>query len=137
MKKFLLVFLALALLATLCACGKSDDVTFKNELGVTIHSIYISPVTEDQWPDPLNYARLNNGSQIHIDFEKFAAEGTTLYDVAAVDENNMNYDIFDVPLAVGDILALSANGETAILTVTGTNGSTKTYEGYAYSGSEE
>ena len=135
MKKLSAILLALALLAGLCACSSepAEDVTFKNDLTTVIHSLYISPSSEDEWKDPLNYAKLSVGSSIHIDFEKFASEGST-YDVGAVDENNLNYDIYDVPLAIGDTLALSANGETAILTITAADGTVTTYEGYTYEG---
>ncbi len=131
MKKLALLLLALTLVLALCACGSGEDVVFRNDLDSKIHSVYISPISDEEWSDPLNYAILNVGSSIHIDFEKFSGD-SAYYDVAAVDENNMNYDIYDVPLSIGDTLAMSADGETAILTVTSADGSTNTYEGYAY-----
>ena len=135
MKKLSALLLALALLFTLCACSSkpAEDVAFTNNLSAVIHSLYISSSTEDEWSDPLNYAKLSVGSTIHIDFEKFAGEGVN-YDIGAVDENNMNYDVYDVPLAIGDKLALSADGDTAILTITSADGTVTTYEGYAYEG---
>ena len=136
MKKVLAVLAALILLVTLCACdGDSEDVVFKNGLSTVIHSVYISPSDADEWTDPLNYARLSAGSSIHIDFAKFAGSGV-YYDVAAVDENNRNYDIFEIPLTIGDKLELSASGGTALLTVTSADGTVSTYEGYAYDAEE-
>ena len=136
MKKRIALLLAAVLLLALCACSSkpSEDVVFQNDLPTVVHSLYISPVTEEEWADPVNYARLSPGSSIHIDFERFAGDGAE-YDIGVVDENNMNYDVYNVPLAIGDKLALSADGETAILTVTSADGSsTETYEGYVYEG---
>lgn len=131
MKKLTVLLLTLALLATLCACGNRESVVFQNDLSTDIHGIYISPVSEEEWSDPLNYAVLKAGASITIDFQKFAGE-TPYYDVGTVDKNGMNYDVYDVPLAIGDKLALSAEGETVTLTVTGADGTVKSYDGYAY-----
>ena len=131
MKKFAALILALLLLASLCACGPSESVTFKNDLPTTIHSIYISPTTDEEWSDPLNYALLKSGSSISISFQKFAGD-TAYYDVGVVDENAMNYDVYEVPLAIGDTLAMSAENDVAVLTVTGADGTVKTYDGYVY-----
>ena len=113
MKKFAALILALLLLASLCACGPSESVTFKNDLPTTVHSIYISPTTDEEWADPLNYALLKSGSSISISFQKFAGD-TAYYDIGVVDENAMNYDVYDVPLAIGDTLAISAENDVAV-----------------------
>lgn len=135
MKKLIALLLAVLLFASLCACGSGESVTFKNDLSSSIHGVYISPTTDEEWTDRLNYAIIRAGGSITIDFEKFAGD-TPYYDVGVVDENNMNYDVYEVPLAIGDTLALSAENDVAVLTVTSTDGSVKTYDGYAYEGEE-
>ncbi len=133
MKKLIALLLAVLLFASLCACGSGESVTFKNDLSSAIHGVYISPSTDEEWTDRLNYAILRSGGSITIDFDKFAGE-TPYYDIGVVDENNMNYDIYEVPLAVGDTLALSAENDVAVLTVTGQDGTVNTYDGYVYEG---
>ncbi len=137
MKKAICILMAAVMLLSLCACGSggedAEDVVFQNDLDVVIHSIYISSSTEDEWGDPVNSAKLNSGSSTHIDFDKFAGDGA-YYDVGVVDENNVNYDVYEVSLAIGDTLALSESDGTPVLTVTGTDGKTATYDVYAYDG---
>ena len=133
MKKCLAILAALFLLAALCACAEdSEDVVVKNGLKTAIDGVYISPAEAEEWSEPLNYARLSPGSSIHIDFERFAGSGI-YYDIGLTDEEGRNYDVYDVPLAIGDTLEITARGEDrAILTVTSTDGTVAVYDGYAY-----
>ncbi len=133
MKKLFAILLVLALAVGLCACGDSDSVKFRNDLDAEVKGVFVSPSSElEDWGESVNYAPIRSGSSVNIDFDRFAVEGETLYDVGAVDENELNYDIYEVPLQVGDTMALSVDGEAAILTVTDKDGAVKTYEGYAY-----
>ncbi len=127
------ILLAVLLLAALTACESkpSNDVTFKNSLSSAIHSVYISPSTDEDWTDPLNYAVLSKGSSITIDFSKFAGN-SPIYDIGVVDENAMNYDVYEIPLAIGDTLILSGDANGATLTVRGTDGKEASYEAYIY-----
>ena len=131
MKRLASILAALCLLLGLAACAGGDSVAFKNKLGTVIHSVYISPVEDEDWTDPLNYARLRVGSTIQIDFDRFRGTGT-LYDFGAVDENGLNYDVYDIPLAAGDSLTLSGDRNGATLTVVSKDGAEKTYEAYIY-----
>ena len=136
MKKLLIFLLSALMLLSLCACGgDSDDVAFRNDLKVKIDSIYISPSEEETWSDPLNYAKLSPGSKIYISFSKLE-NGAGTYDIGAVDENNMNYDVYEVELKEKDVIALSASGDQAVVTVTSADGASKTYYGYIYEGEE-
>lgn len=128
MKKLFALALVTLLLVGLCACGSSEQITFTSDHLSPIHGIYISPVTEDSWGDPLNYYVLKKGSSLKIDFEKFAGDSAT-YDVGILDETDMLYEIFEVPLAVGDTLSFSGVGMFGTLTVTGADGTVNTYKG--------
>lgn len=133
MKKVLSILMILLLLVGLCACGNenAEDVSFKNDLKSVIHGVHISASSSDSWSDPLNYAQLSVGSTIHIDFEKFAGD-SPVYDVGIIDENGVNYDIYEVTLTIGDALVLSGDENGATLTITGKDGSVKTYDAYVY-----
>ena len=130
---------AILLLAALCACdAKPSELTFVNKTGVQLHSIYISSVEKDEWADPVNYAKLSDGSRIHFEFDKVDGDGPGMYDIGAVDADNLNYDFYEVPLAIGDtITMLPAEGEYGTLTVTSADGTVTEYEGYCYEGEEQ
>lgn len=128
MKKLIALVLAVLIFAGLCACGSGESVTFKSEHVCDVHGVYISPITEDEWGDSLNYAVIKKGGSITIDFKKFAGESPD-YDVGVLDDTDMLYEFYEVPLAVGDTLTFSGVGSFGTLTVTGTDGAVKTYDG--------
>jgi plastocyanin len=130
---------AIILIAVLCftrlACSaKETELSFTNKRGTVAHSVYISHESESEWGEPINSAKISNGSTIRFDFKDVSANGPGVYDVAVVDENNMNYDVYEVTLAIGDNITFSVSGETAIVTITSSSGGTTTYEGISYSG---
>ena len=134
-KAIVAIILIAALCLTLMSCGgKKSELSFTNKLTTVAHSIYISHESEGEWGDPINTAKLSSGSTIHFDFDKLGTYGPGVYDIAVVDENNTNYDVYEVTLAIGDNITFSANGETAVVTVTSASGSTVTYEGISYAG---
>ncbi len=129
------IMLIAALCLTLMACGgKESELSFTNKLSTVAHSVYISHESEGEWGEPINSAKINSGSTIRFDFEKLGTYGPGVYDVAVVDENNVNYDVYEVTLAIGDSITFSANGDTAVVTVTSASGSSTTYEGISYAG---
>lgn len=128
MKKLLALALAVLLLAGLCACGPGESITFKSEHLCTIQAIYISPVSKDEWGDPLNYYVLKKDNSLNISFQKFAGDSAE-YDVGVLDDTDMFYEFYEVPLAVGDTLSFSGVGMFGTLTVTGTDGAVQTYTG--------
>ena len=139
MKKLISILVAVLLLAALCACGSSEpdeEIAFRNDTGTPIDGFYISSSSNDEWGDSLNFAKVSAGSTIHIDAECLTDGPGAAYDIGAIDETGFGYDIYEVPLNIGDTIALSADGETAIVTVTGADGSTAEYTGYAYQEAE-
>ena len=133
MKKVFCILTALLLLLALCACSAEDTdcFYFKNETGAKIHGFYVSAMDSDEWGDKLNYAIVSQNGQITIDISKLP-NGAGSYDIGAIDENEINYDFYEIPIAVGDILALSRSGDTAILNITHADGTANEYFGYAY-----
>ena len=129
MKRIITLVLALLLLAALCGCTPAESITFKNDHLCDIHGIYISPISEEEWTDSVNYTILKKDATLRISFKKFAAD-TDAYDVGVLDDTDMFYEFFEVPLAVGDALAFSGTGMFGTLTVTSADGSVETYEGY-------
>ena len=75
----------------------------------------------------MNSDTLRNGGSLKIDWDDLTGYGPGTYDVAAVDEYGMNYDVYGVYLTTGAKMELSAasNG-VATLTVTA-NGSSNVY----------
>ena len=145
MKKQLsvLALLAALLTALLCACGgtSADEITtdyiyFRNNTGVKIAGIYVTPAGRDGWGDKFNPGDyVGAGGQIRIAKEKFTAPDGH-YDIGAVDENAMNYDIYGAELVPGDIFALSASGGEAVCAVIHMDGSESLYYGFAYTEDE-
>ena len=131
----LCLLLVCSLLATGCSFSLpfgSADLTFKNSTGNTVHSVYVSPETSSTWGDPVNSDTLRNGGSLKIDWDDLTGYGPGTYDVAAVDEYGMNYDVYGVYLTTGAKMELSAasNG-VATLTVTA-NGSSNVYYADCY-----
>ena len=142
-KLLILALLSALLMLLLCACDgtAADEITtdyiyFKNNTGAKVAGIYVTPAGEEEWGEKLNWGDyVSAGGQIHIDREKFTAPDG-LYDIGAVDENGLNYDVYEVVLAPGDIFALSADGDEAVCTVTHMDGSESLYHGFAYTEDE-
>lgn len=128
MKKLIALILALLIFAGLCACGSGESITFTSNHICAVHGVYISSVTQDQWGDSLNYAVIKKGNSINIDFQKFAGDSAE-YDIGVLDDTDMFYEFYEVPLAVGDTLTFNGVGMFGHLTVTGTDGTETTYDG--------
>lgn len=136
MKKALAVFLALCMVLAMSACSKEEDnsnsIIFKNETGATIDSFYISPETDEEWGEALNSDKIAAGDVLKSDAATVIKSDVTMYDIGAIDENGLNYDVYQVPLVAGDTIVLSVDGEEAVATVTSISGSSEEYRGYTY-----
>ena len=130
----LLVLLTLFFALTSCGETKDPDLNFTNHLTTVVHNFYVSPVGDDDWSDPVSLAKISSGSTISFDFTKIAENaGPGVYDLGAIDENAMNYDAYDVPLAVGDQIDLAGDADSAEFTVTHADGQADHYEAFIYS----
>lgn len=48
-------------------------------------------------------------------------------DIGAIDENSINYDIYDIVLIDGDLIVLSGDANEARFTITHSDGTESTY----------
>jgi hypothetical protein len=135
MKKIITFALAIIMAMSLASCAglgsDSDCIYFQNDTGEKIDGFYISSMDEDEWGENLNFAKISVGGKITVDIEKLA-DGEGDYDIGAIDETGLVYEIYEVPVKIGDTFALSLDGENAILTVTGKDGSSEVFNGYTY-----
>ena len=102
-------------------------ILVSNGLSAEIHSLYVTSQDNESWGDRVNSEHIPSGGSITLD-GSVLTEGDGVYDVAAVDENNMNYDVYGVKLKAGDFILISADGEIASVTVNGED----VYTGSAY-----
>ena len=102
-------------------------VTVQNNLDTEIHSFYVSSPSSDSWGERVNSSHIAAGAALRLD-SSCLVDGNGSYDIAAVDENKMNYDIYGVELAAGDTIAISADGDVSTITVNGSS----VYTGEAY-----
>lgn len=131
MKRLIPVLLAVSLLLALCACGASHELSFANNLDTTIHNVYINPSDEADWADSISSSKISSGSSFEFDFEAIG-EGPGIYDIGVIDENAMNFDAYEVPLAVGDTITVDGTAEGASYIITHKDGSSTTYDAYIY-----
>ena len=111
-------------------------VVFVNGLETTVDSLYITSVTDSEWGEPIAESILPE--QIaELAFADFNGESGYVFDVGVVDENGMNYDIWNVELTDGDELRLTGDGEIGDLIVTHADGTTSEYEAVVYSENDQ
>ena len=133
MKKAISVLLLAALALTLlCACGgeKTDVIYFQNDIGEKVPGFYVSSTEDQSWGDPLNLATVSVGGKITIDLDKLPSGSGVVYDIGAVDETGMLYEFYEIPITIGDTIAISSagDGENAYLKITGTDGQITEYQ---------
>ncbi len=137
MKRIIILALAaVLLLGLLTACGDTTppDLTFTNHLESRIDNLYVSPADQDEWNDPVTTSTISKGSTFKMNFDKLGeGAGPGIYDVGAIDENGMNYDMYEVDLQVGDQIDLSGNADAATFVITRADGTSETVEAYIYS----
>lgn len=133
--------LALTMALSLYACTSAPSVKFENQLRVAADSIYICPSSQSTWGDPVNFASVGKGNSVHFTMERLADDGTHIFDVGVVGNNNMNYDVYEVYLEAEYTMVIRSSGDTesdsVTLTVTDTEGNERIYTGYISPNSEE
>ena len=130
--------LMVLLAASLTACGgggkknsNANALYFTNNLNSEVHNFYVSPTDTDAWGDPLTDGIIKKGRTATIDFNKVVnGEGT--YDIGAIDENYMNYDLYGVDIHLRDTIILEGSAEGATFTIEHDDGTTSTYDAYIY-----
>jgi len=137
MKKFIAAVLTVSFLFGLCACkDKNNNYFFENQTGKAIDGLYISTPDSMSWGDKLNKDIIRSGGSLDISKDTLTSEDG-IYDVGAIDEDGLNYDIFEVKIKAGDTLVLTRNEEEAVLTVTSADGDKEEYKGEAYLDDED
>lgn len=100
-------------------------VTFGNGLDHAAAELYVSPASAGEWGSPLGLA-LPAGEELTLPLAALGAL-PAVFDIGVLDENGVNYDAFGVGLAAGDVLLLTGDYGSGILTVTKQDGSRDFY----------
>ena len=80
---------ALALSLTSVAFAGEQDFTLHNETGKTVHELYVSPHSEDEWQeDVLGEDVLEDGDEVEISFER--SEKAKVWDLKVVFSDGKN-----------------------------------------------
>lgn len=105
-------------------------LNFINGTDAELAELYFSPVTDTEWGEPVEYD-IPAGASVDVNLTDLSSE----YDVGVVDEDGINYDIWNVEIWDGDVLTLmQGDGEmTGILRVVHADGETEAYEAEVYS----
>ena len=115
------------------AAAEADSIWFRNDSGALLAGVYVSPTDADYWGERLNPAAIGDGEGFSLGADALSQGPGIEYDVGAVDENDMMYEFYGIPLQTGDTMTLLIpEGETSTLTVTDADGNTTTYEGYCF-----
>ena len=87
------------------------------------------------WGDAVTDGIIKKGRTVTIDFGRVVnGEGT--YDIGAIDENYMNYDLYNVDIHLRDTIVLEGSAESATFTINHEDGSSEIYEAYVYQSGE-
>ena len=130
-----LLLAAFMFTACFTACGSTkSDLVFKNSLSSTILEVYVSPTESETWDEDnlVNLIDVKSGGVVRFDFSKFGGESGKVYDIGTIDDNNINYDGYEIVLTTGDTITLSGNSEAAVFTVTHADGTTTDYNAMVF-----
>ena len=119
----ILLLVSAALLALVACEAAPKDIGFKNELSVSVN-VYFSR-SDDEWNDKPTAENIKSGGEIGIAFSSLDSVSGKKFDIGAIDENFMNYDVYDVVLVSGDTVILSGDASGAKFIITHSDG-TKT-----------
>lgn len=136
--RFLSIVATLAIAVALGACGggvkPEEGLTFKNDLDADIQCIYITSTEVDAWGEPIEGSELASGKSVVFGAEVLPEEVTDYtYDVAVLDENNVIYEFYRVPIEVGNSLRVFVGTDSPTLVVTDAYGEDTGIDGESYS----
>ena len=129
--------MAVALAAVLCACGSggvdpSEGVTFQNDLDARIEAVYITSTEVDTWGEPIDGSSLGAGKSVVFDGDVLPETVLDTYDVGVLDENDMVYEFYRVPIVEGNKLTIFVGTDNPVLVVTDESGNDTAIDGYSY-----
>ncbi len=110
-------------------------LTFENGLASTLSGVYISPSESTVWGELLAEG-LESEASCELSFAQLEGEPGTLFDIGTVDEDQVNYDAYDVRLEAGDVIRLTGDGESGSFTITRADGSVEEVIANVYSDSD-
>lgn len=132
-KKLVMTLMVFGVLLSLVGCLPSKDLTFKNSLNSNLTGIHLSLSEKEEWGEKINQEHINKGKSFSFNFSDLGTDmGPGVYDLGTIDEDAMNYDVYELELKEGDTIELTCIGETAVAVVTHKDGSTTRYEGITY-----
>ena len=108
----------------------NDSLTVVNSTGATI-AVYINSSSNENWGDKV-CDPIANGSARALSYSEIIGTDTGTFDVGTIDANGMNRDFYGITFFEDDVMEITANGNTAKLVVTHTDGSRDTYDGQCY-----
>ena len=115
--------LTLSSLFVFSACESGPkQLQFKNELETRVN-IYFSRAIDDEWSEKPTATGIGSGASIGLNFSDFDGAAGKKTDIGAIDENSVNYDIYDVVLEIGDSITLVGSSSAAQFVITHADGS--------------
>ena len=93
--------------------------------------VYINSSSNENWGDKV-CDPIANGSARALSYSEIIGTDTGTFDVGTIDANGMNRDFYGITFFEDDVMEITANGNTAKLVVTHTDGSRDTYDGQCY-----
>ncbi|MBR5949786.1 MAG: hypothetical protein IKZ82_14260 [Clostridia bacterium] len=124
---FLAAILLLSAIFSLYGCESAPkELQFKNELKTTVN-IYFSNALDDDWSDKPTRTGIRGGAQVGLNFSDFDGASGKKTDIGAIDENSVNYDIYDVVLIRGDLIVLTGDENGARFVITHSDGTSSIF----------
>ena len=105
--------------------------SFTNSLPVMIRALYVSPSRESSWGQPA-VRNIAPGQTVQLTFAQIGAEPGEELDFGPVDENDYNYDCYNIPVADEDSIILWGDETGANYRLLPANGEMNEYEAEVY-----
>lgn len=119
-------------LGTLACESVRVEIEFKNELNRTVN-VYFSRSDDDDWSEKPTRFNVKSGSQIGLMFSDFDGSSGKKTDIGAIDEQLVNYDVYDVVIEEGDVVTLRGSESGAEFVITHLDGTETVLSAVIYS----